>query len=72
MTKLHLDGTEYGPHEAYALRKNIIAMRNAALKANDFDAAVEFSHTIGLFSLMAEYVWGQEWKDVMERAKNDV
>jgi hypothetical protein len=66
MTKFHLDGIDYDMEHAFLFRQDLIILRDEALKQTDFDWSVKLSHIIGLYSMLCEYTWGQEWKDYLD------
>lgn len=56
MKKFSLDGTEYNRETVTEFRKNIIQLRNEALKAGIMDWAVALTHVIVLLSKIAEEI----------------
>jgi hypothetical protein len=61
-----VSGIAYGPDETFALRKELIALRDGALAQNDFDWSVKLSHAIALFARMGEAIWPARWKILSE------
>lgn len=57
--KIYLDDMKFGKAEILANREHVIALRDSALKEDQFDWAVILSHTVGLLHHLAEAVDGE-------------
>lgn len=56
------DGLTFGRVECNEMRDNLIRLRDIALRQASFEQAVILSHTIAVFAMMRDHIWGPEPK----------
>ena len=69
MKTFSFDGMEYNSDIAWLLRKDLIKARDRALDACDFEVSIKLSHTIVMYTLLAQHLWGDNW--VASQLKKD-